>query len=302
MIPTRYNAMNVTVLALQLGGWVMLLTFLHQDISLLLKASVVILFCLMMQGVFSMIHEAIHDLAHSNRTVNYSMGVLSAVMFGTSFTLFQVNHDGHHVRNRSRQELVDFILPGESRAKKTVTYYIGVLGGIWLGGFVGAIILPWIPFRYREWLSWDREDNTFAAAVTQFKLSDWQRLRRELVFAIAFWLTAIWLFHWHWQILVMAYAAFAFSWSSLQWVYHVGTPIHVVEGAYNLRVPFWIRWLFLNFNYNLTHHREPVRPWQELAAATDHRETQPLWYRYALIFRWPQPLPADPRSIQKIYF
>jgi len=298
----RYDAMNLAVVSLQVAGWALLISLLHRDLFFPLKAGVLLVFCLMMQGVFSMIHEAIHKLAHSNGAVNYGIGVVAALIFGTSFTLFEVNHEGHHVRNRTRPELVDFILPGESRAKKTLVYYFGIVGGIWLGGFIGSILLPFIPFRFRNWLSWNREDNTFTTAVTQFKQEDWRRLRWELLFGVFFWTVAIRLFDWHWQVLLTAYLCFAFSWSSLQWVYHIGTPIHVVEGAYNLRLPTWIRWLFLNFNYNLTHHRDPLRPWQELAAVSNPRETQPLWYRYLRLFLWPQPLPEDVGAIRKTYF
>ena len=78
-----------------------------------------------------------------------------------------------------------------------------------------------------------------------------------LVF-LAFWGGLLWLGPWHWQTIAVAYAAFAFTWSSLQWVYHLHTPVHVVEGAYNLRAPWLVRVLFLNFNYNLTHHRRPA--------------------------------------------
>ncbi len=301
-VKKRYDSMNLGVLSVQLLGWALLITVLHLDLPLPAKAAVLSVFCLMMQGVFSMIHEAIHGLAHSNRKINYGIGAVASVIFGTSFTLFEVNHEGHHVRNRTRAELVDFILPGESRAKKTLIYYFGVLGGIWLGGFIGSILLPLIPFRFRNVLAWDSEDNTFTTAVTQFKRKDWRRLRWELFFGACFWLTAIWLLHWRWPVLLSAYLCFAFSWSSLQWVYHIGTPIHVVEGAYNLRLPTWIRWLFLNFNYNLTHHREPLRPWQELATVSNSQEMQPLWYRYLRLFLWPQPLPEDVAGIRKRYF
>ena len=93
------------------------------------------------------------------------------------------------------------------------------------------------------------------------------------------------------------------TWSSLQWVYHLRTPIDVVEGAYNLRLPTPLRLMILNFNCNLTHHRRPHLPWQVLYRATDPRETQPLWYRWALAFKPPEPLPQDhERALEKRYF
>ena len=120
--------------------------------------------------------------------------------------------------------------------------------------------------------------------------------------SVAFWVGLLWLGPWRWQTLAIAYAAFAFSWSSLQWVYHLHTPVHVVEGAYNLRAPLLVRILFLNFNYNLTHHRRPSLPWQELYSHSDQKETQPLWYRYLLTFRPPVRLPKDLSVLAKRYF
>lgn len=80
------------------------------------------------------------------------------------------------------------------------------------------------------------------------------------------------------------------------------TPLDRIKGAYDLRAPTLVRLLFLNFNYNLTHHRHPQLPWQAMHALVDRRETQPLWYRYVLVFKCPEPLPADLGAIRKTYF
>ena len=127
-------------------------------------------------------------------------------------------------------------------------------------------------------------------------------MRHEAAAGVAIWAAAIVLLDWDWRLLVALYAAFAFTWSSLQWVYHMRTPLDRIEGAYDLRLPRLVRWLFLNFNYNLTHHRHPNRPWQDMHRAVNPRETQPLWYRYLLVFKCPEPLPADTLSLRKVYF
>ena len=126
--------------------------------------------------------------------------------------------------------------------------------------------------------------------------------RLEACFVIAFWVATIHFLQWQFSTLLYAYAAFAFSWSSLQWIYHVRTPLHPVEGAYDLRSPLFVRLFFLNFNYNLSHHRHPHLPWQELQKKIIPNETQPLWYRYLLIFLPPEPMPLDTMTIQKTYF
>jgi fatty acid desaturase len=215
--------------------------------------------------------------------------------------LIRINHLGHHVRNRTRAELVDFVVPGESRAKKTLSYYAAIAGGIWLAACLGSLVLAATPAALARRLRAYGEANTYAAAFADFAPTDCARIRYEVVGALAFWMTAFWLLGLQWQSVLLCYAAFAFSWSSLQWIYHVRTPLHVVEGTYNLRSPWFIRALFLNFNYNLTHHRQPALRWQYMHAATDLELTRPFWRTWLAILRPPRPLP-DERSLVKTYF
>jgi fatty acid desaturase len=231
------------------------------------------------------------------------MATVAATLFGASYTLIRVNHEGHHQRNRSAAEMAEFILPGERPAFKIGLYYFAITGGIWLGSFVATLLLPFVPFRKVKALavrmtSMDGYNRSFA----EFDRRDWGFLRLEAALATAAWCACAWLFGWDWRVLLVAYAAFAFSYSSLQWVYHMRTPLDRIEGAYDLRLPPPVRWLFLNFNYNLAHHRFPRAPWQDLHALVDPRQTQPLWYRYLLVFLPPRPLPDDPSRLAKEYF
>jgi fatty acid desaturase len=298
----RFGRMNLLVITAQVIAWASLIFVLHGDIGLWFKALTLILFCLMMQGVFSFMHECFHHHAHPNARINWFTGWLSSTIFGTSYTLFRINHLGHHVRNRTRAELVDYVYPDESPLRKFVIYYTGILGGIWLGGLVGSIVLPLLPFGLARALEARSEDNTYLTAFKDFSPRDWNMMRLELALGVIFWVSAIQVFNWDWRPLLVAYAAFAFSWSLLQWVYHVRAPIDVVEGAYNLRVPTPIRWLFLNFNYNLTHHRDASYHWQELHDVSNQDEMQPLWYRLIRMALPPQRLPDDPSTITKSYF
>jgi fatty acid desaturase len=262
-----------------------------------------VVFCLVMQGVFSLMHDCFHGHGHPDPTANRLLGVALAAIFGTAFTLHRVNHGGHHVRSRSRAEMPEYIFPGESAARKRSIYYFAILGGSWLGSFLAALVLPLVPFGFVKRLNRPASSmNSNALAFADFTAADWRALRVDSGIAVAWWGAAILIFDWQWQVLLLAYACFAFSWSSLQWVYHLRTPLDPVEGAYDLRLPRPVRWLFLNFNYNLTHHREPALPWQQLHAAVDQRETQPLWYRYLRVFTPPERLPEDPASITKVYF
>lgn len=298
----RFNLANLGVLALQTVLWCAVLTWLSHTDAGAWKWVVLVPFCLVMQGVFSMMHEAFHSLAHTDKTVNYLVMWWASTLFGASATLIHINHLGHHSRNRTHAELADFALPGESLLRKRIEYYFAVLGGIWLAAFIGSLALPLLPARVTDRWATRGEVNTYAAAFRDFSSSDFLRIRLETMASIAAWLVVAALFGWTWNVVLAAYIAFAFSWSSLQWVYHMRTPLDVVEGAYNLRAPYWVRWAFLNFNYNLTHHRHSEMHWQEMHSASNLEETRPLWFGWLQVFLPPQRLPEDLTQLEKTYF
>ena len=299
----RYGAANLRVTVLHVALWAALLSVIDAErLPWTVRAAGVALFCLMMQGVFTMLHEYCHRNAHRDRRFNYLIGWIASTLFGTAPTLLRVQHWGHHRRNRAPAERAEFIHEGEGAFAKTVQYYAAILGGIWLGCAVTPLVAPLVPYRMVQRLARNDRFNTFAAGFGEFTVRDWRTLQLEGLGSVVFWTAVVTAGPWKWQTLALAYAAFAFSWSSLQWIYHMHTPVHVVEGAYNLRAPLLVRVLFLNFNYNLTHHRSPSLPWQELHARSDLRETQPIWYRYLLIFRPPVRFPDDLSVLEKRYF
>lgn len=301
--PTRrFDVANLCVLALQTLVWGATLTWLSHTDAGGLKWLVLIPFCLVMQGVFSMMHESFHGLAHSKKPLNYFVMWWASTLFGASATLIHINHLGHHTRNRTRAELADFAVADESLLRKRVEYYFAVLGGIWLAAFIGSLLLPLLPARITDKWSQTAEVNTYAAAFKDFSNSDFRRIRLEVIASLAVWLSVGLVLGWTWQVVLMAYLAFAFSWSSLQWVYHMRTPLDVVEGAYNMRAPRLVRWAFLNFNYNLTHHRQSGLHWQQMHRASNLKETRPLWFGWLQVFLPPQRLPDDLTQLDKTYF
>ena len=294
---------NLVVMICQVIAWLGFLTIINDpSYHLLIRAIALVLFCLMMQGVFTMLHEFCHGNAHQNKKLNYMIGWVTSTLFGTSPTLLQIQHWGHHRRNRTESERAEFIHEGETSWVKIIQYYFSILGGIWLACFLFSILSPLLPFSTIQKLSKDKRFVTFAAGFTEFSVHGWRRMQIEGLVLLMVIVSLLYFGPWSGQTLVIAYASFAFTWSSLQWVYHLHTPIHVVEGAYNLRAPWLVTFLFLNFNYNLTHHRHPSLPWQKLKAESDQNETQPLWYRYLLIFRAPVVFPEDTSVLMKKYF
>lgn len=304
----RYGWQNLCVLGAQAAAWGALLAVVSAAaVPWPARGAAVVLFCLVMQGVFSLMHEHFHRNAHRHPALNYAIGFCGSLLFGTSATLHRVNHWGHHLRNRSPSERGDFIHCGESRRRKISVYYAAQLGGLWLAGVLIPVASLLIPYRAVGFLSRTRLFNTYAAAFPEFHPRDWTAMRLEALALAGFWGALLRWGPWSGGAIALCYGAFAVSWSSLQWVYHLRTPLHPVEGAYNLRAPWLVRMLFLNFNYNLTHHRRPALAWQELPAQTDLRESQPLWHRWIRIpLQPPAPYPDDPaalaRTLAKTYF
>ena len=300
-IDPHLDRINIAVLAMQTAAWAASLALAPYAAGTIWLAVLIIFFCLMMQGVFSMMHECFHGHGHRNPRINTGMCWLATTIFGASATLIRINHLGHHVRNRTRAELVDFIEPGDSAVKKTVSYYFAIFGGIWLASFAGSLILLFMPPGITDRLTRNADRNTYSAAFADFTSKDFLNIRLEVLAGAFFWGTAFIVLDLQIIYVLIFYAAFAVSWSSLQWIYHVRTPLDVVEGTYNLRAPWFIRFLFLNFNYNLTHHRNPGIRWQNMHAVSDISETRPFWYAWITILKPPRPLPAD-GVIEKSYF
>jgi len=298
----RYGALNIVVIGLQIVLWWGLITAAG-TVSLPWPARIlaVVVFCFVMQGVFSMMHECFHRNAHPSKLVNDLLCWVGATMFGTSATLHRIHHWGHHLRNRSASERGEYIHPGENPAAKTFLYYFAVCGGLYIASLAFSLLILILPYATVRLLTKAARFNTYSAAWFQFKPRDWWQIRIETLASAAVWFLVLRVTHWELKTLLLCYIPFAFTWSSLQWVYHLRTPIHAIEGAYNLRLPLLARWSFLNFNYNLTHHRNPHLPWQDLYAASNQQETQPLWYRWLMVFLPPEPFPKDLQPLEKRY-
>lgn len=297
----RYDLANMAVLSAQVIAWASLLVAMTHTSHWLLLIVEIYFFCIMMQGVFSMMHEGFHGHCHRSERINYAMCWLASTLFGASATFIKVNHLGHHVRNRTEAEMVDYVTKNESRLKKTIAYYLAIVGGIWIGACVGSIAMTLVPSSLLGKLQKRSAANTYAAALGDFSEKDIRAIRIEVITGLLFWAAAWLLLGFNITGVLLAYAAFAFSWSSLQWIYHVRTPLDVVEGTYNLRSSRLVRWFFLNFNYNLTHHRDPGLRWQLLHRATDLKETRPFWRTWLAIAKPPAPLPEEPH-FQKTYY
>src|ERR1700734_3478609 len=116
------------------------------------------------------------------------------------------------------------------------------------------------------------------------------RIRRDLLVTVVVWTLAALLLHFKLSHLAVCYAAFAFSWASQQYIYHVRTPRHAVLGALDLKLWKPVEILYLHFNYHQTHHLAVWVPWNYLPAIAAEAPTQSYLKTYAALWRPPQML------------
>ena len=301
----RYGAVNVAVVAAQVAGWALLLSAVDAHaLPLPVRAGALMVFCLMMQG-------RLHDAARVLPPERAREPALER-----RDRLGQRDPIRHRARRCSgcstggtiagtapRPSGPSSFTPGETRWGKTATYYAAILGGIWLGCLVAPLVAVFVPHRLARRLvrheplqqlrrglrrvhgpRLARAPDRGCGARGRLGVTDPRR-------AVAPGHARRGLRGLRLHLVVRS-----------MWVYHLHTPLHVVEGAYNLRAPAPVRLLFLNFNYNLTHHRHPEKPWQELMAASDPRRRSRSATATSGSSAAPVPFPEDPAVLEKSYF
>jgi fatty acid desaturase len=247
--------------------------------------------------IFALHHEAVHRNFHPVPWVNEAGGWLFAAWFPTSFAVQRISHLGHHRRNRTDQELYDYVLPGQSRWLKTYWIYCLLTGGYWMiipvAGLV-YLLCPW-GFRSRAFREgparfWGFEP--FVSDIARAPIrSIWPQYVMTLAVQAGLWIAL----DLHWAGWLACYWAFGINWSSVQYTDHAWSRRDVIEGAWNLRRKRVTEALFLNYNLHLAHHREPQVPWHGLPSRVRVDDAAPtFWSIYRQLWLGPRPAPDGP--------
>ena len=92
---------------------------------------------------WSLIHEAIHDLLHANKSVNLFIGRSLAVLFGSPFRILRVSHLLHHKLNRMPVEGTEFYDRDKGgKAAAAPGYYFEILVGLYLVEVISPLYFP----------------------------------------------------------------------------------------------------------------------------------------------------------------
>lgn len=252
-------------------------------------------FALFHNTLFSLLHEAVHGVAHRNRRVNETLGTLCAAAFPTSFTMQRIAHLGHHRRNRSDRELYDYRLPHQSRWLRDFWLYAGNLFGLYwfcipLSNLI-FLLAPWF-FSSRRFVHGVAKNLGFEAYVEEIAAHSKTRIWLECLLALLYQVALWWALDLDWQGWLLCHWAFALHWSALQYVDHAWSRRHATEGAWNLKVLPLSSAVALNYHFHLVHHRHPEVPWIHLPGlvrAEDQRPT--FWAIYFSLWGGTRPAP-----------
>jgi len=195
-------------------------------------------FGILMNSVYSIIHEAEHAMLFANRVSNEIAGAVMALFFPAPFHLLRQGHIGHHLRNRSDDEAFDLYFEGDNVVWKWMVW-VGILTGLYyvlvVISNVVAVVAPFIldrrHFKIDRHVKVDRASSAFLESFNPAHLR-W------------IWIEGICAIGLHTAIVLglrvplvnylAMYAAFGFMWSAMQYVHHYGTERHVTRGARNL--------------------------------------------------------------------
>lgn len=296
--PAIPNRLNLAILLAQLAaiaGCILALKFSPGGWSLLPLALV---FGVVMNSVYSIIHEAEHAMLFSNRRWNDLAGSFMALFFPAPFHLIRQGHLGHHLRNRSDDEAFDFYFEGDHKLWKFLVFY-GILTGLYYVMVVlSNVVFLFFPFRKnKEYWHIDQASTAFLESLNpRYR----EIIRLECLAAILLHTSVVWLGGLHLVDYLLMYAGFGLIWSSLQYVHHYGTERHVTRGARNLWIWKPLDLIWLNHNWHLEHHEQPSVPWIYLSRAEADEKRRPGFLLTAYLRMWRGPGKA-PDSVPNAY-
>jgi fatty acid desaturase len=258
-----------------------------------LKFFYAILFGLIGNTIFSLLHESVHGVFSRNRSINDWFGRISAAFFPTSLTMQQIFHLGHHRRNRTDAEMFDQYYETDNKWIKKFVIYTLLTGFYWPSSpFANLVFLfcPWL-FKSRSFRKNDLMNKTsFDAMLSGLdrKSAPHTKIRLEILFTIFIQALIIYTLNISLLTWFICYWTFAILWSSLQYTDHAWSPRDIREGAWNLRVSKLTHLIWLNYHYHLNHHRYPNISWIHLPKISHKNDPSPsFWEIYFKLWKGP---------------
>ena len=244
-------------------------------------------FGIVMNSVYSIIHEAEHAMLFSDRRWNDFVGAGMALFFPAPFHLIRQGHLGHHLRNRSDDEAFDFYFEGDHKVWKILVWYGILTGFYWVVVVLSNVVFLVLPFgRDKRYWQVDQASTAFMESLNPHYRG---LIRVEGALAIALHAGLLWALPIPVLTYVLMYAGFGFMWSAMQYVHHYGTERHVTRGARNLWIWGPLDLVWLNHNWHRTHHEHPSVPWIHLPRTESAEDTRRGFLLSAYLRMWRGP-------------
>jgi fatty acid desaturase len=300
-IPWRANLAIVIAQLIAAGACFGLASWVDAWWAVLLVAMA---FGVVMNSVYSVVHEAEHAMLLPHSATNDGVGAFMAMLFPAPFHLLRQGHIGHHLRNRSDDEAFDLYFEGDNVVWKWMVWF-GILTGLYyvlvIASNVIAAVAPFVfdrkHFRIERHVPVDRAS---AAFLESFNPAYRGFIWLEGVGAISLHTAIVYFVGipiWHY---VALYATFGFMWSAMQYVHHFDTERHVTRGARNLFIFRPLDALLLHHNWHLAHHEHPTVPWIYLPRlAEEDGKTRRGFLPWYYLKMWLGPKKTDVRVKNK---
>ena len=220
-------------------------------------------FAVIMIPVYSLIHEAEHNMLHPHPVWNALLGRWLSCLFVASFTFFTHCHFRHHKKNRTDIEMWELYYEHQNKWKRRGNLFLMMSGLGYLSLWLSVLLFAVAPsLVYRGFFQKHTEVAGFLEGSNQpEKIA---AMRRESWLAIlcqAALIVSLQLSLESWLTLFLIHG---FVWSSQNYVNHAFSPRDIINGAHNLVMPRWLKFVYLNFNLHLAHHQNPGVPWIHL--------------------------------------
>jgi fatty acid desaturase len=222
-----------------------------------------VLFAATMIPVYSLIHEAEHNMLVPDARWNDLLGRWLCTLFIVSFTFFKHCHLRHHRKNRTDIECWDLRLERHTKWKRYGNLYLMMSGLGYLSLWLSVVLFALSPRLVYSGL-FQRHTEIAGFLQGSDQKGKLLRMRAECCIVLAFQAALVVGLHLHFVAWLTLFVIHGFVWSSQNYVNHAFSPRHVINGAHNLKVPYWLQPVYLNFNLHLAHHQNPHVPWLHL--------------------------------------
>ncbi len=258
------NSINIIAVISFSALYFYLLNLASQQVHWYWIILIAIAFGILMIPVYSLIHEAEHNILHSKSLLNNLLGRWLSCLFIAPFSFIKHCHLRHHKKNRTDIEMWDLYYEHQNKWRRYGNLYFVMIGFGYLG-----IVLSVLLFSTFHKLVYSRVFTAHTETGGFLQGSDTNKkintFRLESIVVIIFHVCCFWIFKFTWWPWLCCYLVNGFVWSSQNYVSHAFSPRDIINGAHNLKVPAWLNFIYLNFNLHLAHHQNPKIPWIHLS-------------------------------------